>query len=83
MMKRLLAALCLAVLLISVCPVPVRAAQDTINVYNWGQYISDGTDDYIDVNRAFTEATGIQVNYMTFDSNESLYTKLKLSLIHI
>jgi spermidine/putrescine transport system substrate-binding protein len=77
MMKRLLAALCLAVLLISVCPVPVRAAQDTINVYNWGQYISDGTDDYIDVNRAFTEATGIQVNYMTFDSNESLYTKLK------
>ena len=49
----------------------------TINVYNWGQYISDGTDDYIDVNAAFTEATGIEVNYMTFDTNESLYTKLK------
>ncbi len=49
----------------------------TINVYNWGQYISDGTDGYIDVNAAFTEATGIQVNYMTFDTNESLYTKLK------
>ena len=77
MMKRILAALCLTVLLVSVCPLPVRAAQNTINVYNWGQYISDGTDDYIDVNRAFTEATGIQVNYMTFDSNESLYTKLK------
>jgi len=46
-------------------------------VYNWGQYISDGTDGYVDVNAAFTEATGIEVNYMTFDSNESLYTKLK------
>lgn len=49
----------------------------TINVYNWGQYISDGTDGYIDVNKAFTEQTGIKVNYLTFDSNESLYTKLK------
>jgi spermidine/putrescine transport system substrate-binding protein len=49
----------------------------TINVYNWGQYISDGTDGYLDVNAAFTEATGIQVNYMTYDTNESLYTKLK------
>ena len=49
----------------------------TINVYNWGQYISDGTDGYIDVNKAFTEETGIQVNYMTFDSNETMYTKLK------
>ncbi len=49
----------------------------TINVYNWGQYISDGSDGYLDVNAAFTEATGIEVNYMTFDTNESLYTKLK------
>ena len=62
------------------CFTAKAAAADTgvtINVYNWGQYISDGTDDYIDVNAAFTEATGIQVNYMTFDTNESLYTKLK------
>ena len=49
----------------------------TINVYNWGQYISDGTDGYLDVNAAFTAETGIQVNYMTFDSNETMYTKLK------
>ena len=26
---------------------------------------------------AFTEATGIRVNYVTFDSNETMYTKLK------
>ncbi|MBP5166101.1 MAG: spermidine/putrescine ABC transporter substrate-binding protein [Oscillospiraceae bacterium] len=49
----------------------------TINVYNWGQYISDGTDGYIDVNKAFTEATGIEVNYLTYDTNETMYTKLK------
>lgn len=62
------------------CFTTKAAAADTgvtINVYNWGQYISDGTDDYLDVNAAFTEATGIEVNYMTFDTNESLYTKLK------
>lgn len=49
----------------------------TINVYNWGQYISDGSDGCLDINKAFTEATGIKVNYSTFDSNETLYTKLK------
>ena len=49
----------------------------TINVYNWGQYISDGSDGYLDVNAAFTAETGIQVNYLTFDSNETMYTKLK------
>ena len=62
------------------CFTAKAAAADTgvtINVYNWGQYISDGTDGYLDVNTAFTEATGIEVNYMTFDTNESLYTKLK------
>ncbi len=70
----LAAALCLSLCLL---PLPAQAAPQSINVYNWGQYISDGTDGYIDVNKAFTEATGIEVNYMTFDSNESLYTKLK------
>ncbi len=59
--------------------VPAFAAEEpvTINVYNWGQYISDGSDGYIDVNAAFTAETGIEVNYSTFDSNETMYTKLK------
>lgn len=48
----------------------------TINVYNWGEYIADGTDDSIDINAEFTRLTGIEVNYTTFDSNESLYSKL-------
>ncbi len=78
-MKKRLPALCLALLLCAALfpPSEAKAAANEINVYNWGQYISDGTDDYIDVNAAFEEATGIHVNYMTFDSNESMYTKLK------
>lgn len=49
----------------------------TLYVYNWGLYISDGSDDSIDVLSAFEDLTGIKVNYTTFDSNESLYAKLK------
>ena len=77
-MKKLAALTLVLVIVLGAFPVSAAAADDvTINVYNWGQYISDGTDGYIDVNAAFTEATGIKVNYMTYDTNESLYTKLK------
>jgi len=51
--------------------------QEYINVYNWGLYISDGADGTIDVNKAFTEATGIKVNYSYFTSNEDMYAKVK------
>lgn len=45
----------------------------TINVYNWGEYIDD---EVMDVNRKFTEETGIKVNYQTFEDNEKMYTLL-------
>ncbi len=49
----------------------------TINVYNWGQYIADGEDGALDVIAAFEEAyPNIKVNYSTYDSNETMYTKL-------
>ena len=56
-----------------------RFANDhiTLNVYNNGLYISDGSDESINVLSAFEELTGIKVNYTTYDSNESLYAKLK------
>ena len=51
--------------------------QITLNVYNWGQYISDGSDDCLDVIAAFEAAyPNIKVNYSTYDSNEVMYTKL-------
>ena len=78
MKNRLYSILLALVLCFSLLPaVPAKAADRVVNVYNWGQYISDGSDGYIDVNTAFEEATGIHVNYMTFDSNESMFTKLK------
>ena len=50
----------------------------TLNVYNWGINIADGTDDYIDVVALFEEAyPDIDVNYTTYEDNESLYTRLK------
>ncbi len=61
----------------------------TLNVYNWGEYISDGGDDSLDVNRAFEEyyeewylekygeEINVTVNYTTYASNEDLYAKLK------
>lgn len=56
-----------------------RFADDniTLNVYNWGLYISDGDDDSVDILSAFEELTGIRINYTTFDSNESLYAKMR------
>ena len=56
-----------------------RFADDniTLNVYNWGLYISDGDDDSVDVLSAFEDLTGIRINYTTFDSNESLYAKMR------
>lgn len=77
-MKRVLSAALAALLLLAVLPVSAHAAPVTINVYNWGQYIADGTDDSIDVIAEFEKTyPDIKVNYMTFDSNESMYTKLK------
>ena len=78
-MKKLLSLLLCTVLLAGLLAGTASAAEQvTINVYNWGQYISDGTDDCIDVIAEFEAAyPNIRVNYMTFDSNESMYTKLK------
>ena len=49
----------------------------TLNVYNWGQNIADGSDDTLDIVREFeARYPNIKVNYSTYDSNETLYTKL-------
>ncbi|MBR4309129.1 MAG: spermidine/putrescine ABC transporter substrate-binding protein [Oscillospiraceae bacterium] len=78
MMKRIFAlALCLF-LLMPLLPTPIHAAEPvTVNLYNWGQYLSDGSDGCIDVIAEFeAKYPHIKINQMTFDSNESMYTKL-------
>ena len=49
----------------------------TLNVYNWGQNIADGSDETLDIIAAFEEEyPNIDVNYITYASNEELYAKL-------
>ncbi len=48
-----------------------------INVFNWGEYISDGSEGSLDVNKEFEKLTGIKVNYDNYEANESMYNKLK------
>ena len=51
--------------------------QVTINVYNWGQYIADGSDGSLDIIAEFeARYPNIKVNYQTYDSNETMYSKL-------
>ena len=54
-----------------------RQEQVTLNVYNWGMNIADGSDDTLDIIAAFEEKyPHIDVNYSTYESNEALYSKL-------
>lgn len=48
-----------------------------LNVFNWGEYISDGSEGMLDINAAFEKLTGIKVNYSNYESNETMYSKLK------
>lgn len=48
----------------------------TVNVYNWGEYISDGKEGTMDVVAEFERLTGTEVNYTNFESNENMYSKL-------
>ena len=49
---------------------PAGAQGQTVNVYNWSDYIEPS------VLADFTKETGIKVRYDTFDSNDTLETKL-------
>lgn len=48
----------------------------TVNVYNWGEYISDGSEGSMDVVKEFEKLTGCKVNYTNYESNENMYSKL-------
>ena len=50
-----------------------------VNVYNWGEYISNGEDNSLDIIEEFEKRTNIKVNYTTYETNEELYNMLKNS----
>lgn len=79
-----LAMLCLvgcALPLLSSCG-EVGSKTTTLYVYNWGEYMSDGSEGTLDANEAFeawyyeTYGERVRVNYSTFSSNEDMYAKL-------
>ncbi len=64
----------------------------SLNVYNWGEYISDGSEDSLDVNKEFetyfnenlSEKYGgikIKVEYSTYPTNEDMYAKITNSAV--
>ena len=63
-----------------------KTEEVVLNVYNWGEYISDGEDETVNVTAAFEEYFNsnlsekygfkVKVNYTTYSSNEELYAKL-------
>ena len=88
-MKRLLSLFCLFVLtlpLLLFTGCGEKTETVTLNVFNWGQYISDGSYELPDTNAMFEEYFNeflaeeygykIKVNYSTYASNEDMYNKL-------
>ena len=78
--KRVCAAVCAVALLAGfgwIFLAPHTQDTVTLNVYNWGQYIADGSDGSMEVIAEFERRyPNIKVNYSTYDSNEIMYSKL-------
>ena len=85
-MKRFLTLL-VALSLLALCLPALASCNEngdtvTLYVYNWGEYISDGSEGSLDVNAAFEEwykaefGVTVEVNYSTFSSNEDMYAKM-------
>ena len=77
--KRVAAIAAAALLVFGIGAAAFSARQETItlNVYNWGQYMADGSDDSMDIIAEFERRyPHIKVNYSTYDSNEIMYSKL-------
>ncbi len=78
--KRVCAGVCALALIVGLGAFIGMTRQDkiTLNVYNWGMNIADGSDDTLDIVAAFEEKYPyIDVQYSTYDSNEIMYSKLK------
>lgn len=82
-MKKILSIALASAALCALLSFSAFAADRVLNVYNWGEYISDGSEGSMDVNAAFekyyqeTYGESIDVIYTTYASNEDMYAKLK------
>ncbi|NLD87058.1 MAG: spermidine/putrescine ABC transporter substrate-binding protein [Clostridiales bacterium] len=75
-------ALILAIAILATLCLSGCAGTLTLNVYNWGEYISDGSEGTFDTIKEFeiwykeTYGNRLKVNYTTFASNEDMYSKI-------
>ena len=83
-MKKLLSVLLTAAMLLGASLLSGCGGKDTLtlNVYNWGEYISDGSEGTLNTVKAFEKwyeaeyGQKVKVNYTTYASNEDMYAKL-------
>ena len=75
-MKKIVSILACIALLACMLACLTACGGPRLNVCNWGEYISDGTEGSRNVIKEFEQKTGIKVKYSTFPTNESLYAKL-------
>src|SRR5437667_24475 len=59
-----------AAVAMTIAPAAAQRPQRVVNVYNWSDYVAPGVID------DFSRETGIKLRYDTFDSNDTLETKL-------
>ncbi len=86
---KLIAIICVLAIILSVMLVfGVFSDQPIVlNVYNWGEYISDGSEDSYDTNKEFESycrdelGLNVKVNYITYTSNEDMYAKLSTGAV--
>ena len=93
-MNKRFASLLLALLLLALPVLGLVSCDDgvgdtvTLYVYNWGEYMSDGSEGTLDVNEMFEEwyyetyGVKVKVNCSTYSSNESMYAKLSSGSVH-
>ena len=90
-MKKLIikaSAICLCAIMLLSLTLPLTSCSEneksvkTLYVYNWGEYMSDGSEGSLDSNAAFedwyyrTYGERVKVTYSTYSSNEDMYAKL-------
>ena len=87
-MKKLVSILALAAVLCAILLTGCGSKDTlTLNIYNWGEYISDGSEDSFDTVREFEKwyeaeyGQKLKVNYDTFASNEDMYNKLSTGAV--
>ncbi len=94
MMKKRISSFILATLILALtlplasCGVVGSSEVTELYVYNWGEYIADGSEGSLDSNEAFEEwyfetfGERVKVTYSTYSSNEDMYAKLSAGAVN-